>query len=316
VKKTIIGLVGATLFAGGALGREADAGGALNLELTRQTTEWTFLHQGRKALVYCFAPGKSKPYVKELYTFQGHNILRDAPHDHLHHHGLMYGIVVNGLNFWEEVSGNGIQKVVETREPVLDSLLPRATFTQVLHWVAPPDAFLPDTAPVALLIERRTLKLALDPALQEVALEWESEFEVGGKTNTVTLTGTRYDGLGLRFQEELDPLAEHSLAGTPPNLAGGRQDVAAAPWASVSFDAPGWAATVAMAGHPSNVRGDAVFFSMLKPFAYLSATQGLDREPLVYHAGDKFQLRYLILLYGEAHPSETLRQHVEKWRKE
>ena len=35
----------------------------------------------------------------------GENLLRDAPHDHLHHHALMYGIRVNGVNFWEETPG-------------------------------------------------------------------------------------------------------------------------------------------------------------------------------------------------------------------
>ena len=143
----------------------------------------------------------------------------------------MYAIRVNGLNFWEEVSGNGVEKCIETSKPVLGwaeqggSRLPQASFTQVLHWVSPQDAFLPDTAPVALLIERRTLTLTLNPELQEVALEWKSEFEVGTKTNTVVLTGTKYDGLGLRFQGDLDGLAVHSLAGRRPDLAEGRQDV-------------------------------------------------------------------------------------------
>jgi hypothetical protein len=50
----------------------------------------------------------------------------------------------------------------------------------------------------------------------------------------------------------------------------------------VSFDAPGHPATIALAGHPANARGDATYFSMLTPFAYLSATQALDKEPLSY----------------------------------
>ena len=45
--------------------------------------------------------------------------------------------------------------------------------------------------------------------------------------------------------------------------------------------------------HP-NARGDAAFFTMRSPFAYLSATQELDRDPLVYKSGDRFALNYLI----------------------
>jgi len=301
--------------------RCADAAAGLDLESSQEPTAWTVLYQGKKVLVYSFAPQKFKPYVKELYTLSGNNILRDAPFDHLHHHALMYGIKVNGINFWEEVSGCGVQKPIQTSKPVLGFVeapggrLPQAKFTQVLHWVAPQDAFLPEAAPVALLIERRTLTLTVNPAVQEVALEWQSQFQAGNKTNTVTLTGANYHGLGLRFLQDLDPLAAHSLAGVRPDLANGRQDTSAAPWASVSFDAPGRAATVALAGHPSNLRGDAVFFSMLTPFAYLSATQRLDQEPLVFRTGETFQLHYLVLLYPDTKPSEALRQHIVAWRK-
>jgi hypothetical protein len=192
--------------------------------------------------------------------------------------------------------------------------VPQATLSQELRWVAAQDAFLPNTNRVSLLVEHRTLVLTLNPAVQEVALEWKSQFEVGTKTNTVVLTGSTYHGLGMRFPEQLDKLAVHSIAGVRPDLANNRQDLTQAPWAAVSFDAPGHPATIALAGHPSNVRGDPIFFSMLTAFPYLSATQGLDKEPLVYHTGDKFELNYLVLLYPEAKPSDNLRKHIGAWR--
>jgi Methane oxygenase PmoA len=301
-----------------ALPTAAPAAPSLSLASTEEPTSWTVLYGQQKLLVYSFAPRKYKPYVQALAPLNRGNILRDAPYDHLHHHALMYGIKVNGINFWEEVSGNGVQKVIQTSRPVLSTAesggLPQARLEQALHWVAPQDAFLPDSVSVALLIEHRALALTVDPATQEVALEWKSRFEVGGKTNTVTLTGANYHGLGMRFRQDLDALAVHSLAGVRPDLAGSRQDVSAAPWAAVFFDAPGAPATIALAGHPSNLRGNATFFSMLTPFAYLSATQGLDKEPLVYHSGDSFELNYLVLLYPEAKPSETMRGRVEAWR--
>ncbi len=313
------------LCASGAVVLGANSGVAgeapgLQIQPSQGTTSWSILYEGKKVLVYEFGPQKFKPYVQQLCTIKGDNVLRDAPHDHLHHHALMYGIRVNGINFWEEVSGSGVQKVVETARPVLGFApvngenLPQARISQVLHWVAPQDAFLPNAAPVALLVERRSLVLTVNPRQQEVALEWTSQFEVGPKTNSVTLSGANYHGLGMRFLQELDPLAVHSLAGRRPELADNRQDVSAAPWACVSFDAPGHPATIALTGHPANTRGDPVFFSMRTPFAYLSATQNLDKEPLIYRAGEKFQLRYLVLLYLEAGPSDRLRQRVESWR--
>ena len=223
----------------------AAAAATLTLDTRAEPTAWSLLYGQQKVLVYSFAPKKFKPYVKELSPLGGENILRDAPYDHLHHHGLMYAIRVNGINFWEEVSGNGVQKAIWTSRPVCTETgtdgQAQAKFEQVLHWVAPQDGFLPDTAGAALLIERRVLTLTVNPARQEVALEWKSKFELGGKSDTVTLTGATYHGLGMRFRQDFDALAVHRLAGTPDSpagprldLANSRQDLSPSPWAAVS----------------------------------------------------------------------------------
>lgn len=293
------------------------AAASLRVEPSTRPTEWTIYHGAQKLLVYSFDPAKFKPYVKELYTLKGYNLLRDAPHDHLHHHALMYGIKVNGINFWEETPGCGVEKPIATPPPELGlgpGGQPEARLHEVIHWVAPEDAFLPDTTRVALLIERRTLTLTIDEAQQEVALAWKSEFQVGTKTNEVTLTGANYHGLGMRFLEELDPRAQHLNSGGQPDLSGTKQDVSQHQWGAVFFDAPGKPATVALFGHPSNARGDAQFFTMERPFAYISATQGLDKEPLIYHRGDTFALNYLVTLYPELKSADFLNRRAAQWR--
>ncbi|MGD0092245.1 MAG: hypothetical protein ABSE73_20205 [Planctomycetota bacterium] len=55
---------------------------------------------------------------------------------------------------------------------------------------------------------------------------------------------------------------------------------------------------------------------MLDPFAYLSATQGVDKKPLEYSAGDKFNLSYLLTVHSENKPPEFVRQRYERWAKE
>jgi hypothetical protein len=312
--------ISAILFLMGRTASAAEPPG-LQCAVDREASAWTISYQGRPLLVYAFDPQKFKPYVKELRTLKGDNVLRDAPFDHLHHHSLMYAIKVNGVNFWEETPGNGVEKVVERPEPVLGfvesegSKRPQAKITQILHWVTPQDAFLPNNAPVALVIEHRTLVLTVTEQRQEVALEWRSQFEVGPKTNAVTLTGANYHGLGMRFLQELDPLAVHTLGGKRPDLGNSRQEVSSAHWAGVSFASEGHPATIVLAGHPSNPRGDATYFSMLTPFAYLSATQALDKEPLVYHQGDKWELNYLVLLYPEPKPPSGLPERLAGWRR-
>jgi len=279
--------------------------------------QWTISYGGKPVLVYVFDPQKFKPYVQALNTLAGYGVLRDSPGDHLHHHALMYGIKVNGINFWEETAGCGVQKVVESHAPEIlkDAAgLPQARLTQVLYWLAPGDAFLPNTNAPALLIERRTLTLTVDPEKRETALHWNSEFEVGSRTNVVTLTGANYHGLGMRFLEELDALAVHLTPEGKPDLANNRQDVSAHRWEAITFNHSGKPATIALFGAPGNARGDAHYFAMKTPFAYLSATQGLDQEPLVYRRGERFQLNYLVTLYPEVKPAEALAERGRQLR--
>lgn len=298
---------------------ERAAGGeALRVEQAANQVQLTVLQGKRKLLVYRSDPRQFKAYVKELCTIRGDNLLRDAPEDHLHHHALMYAIRVNGLNFWEEISGSGVEKPIETQGPELGTSaagLPQATIRQTLHWLAPQDAFLPDSPKWALLIERRTLVLAVNESKDEVSLDWKSQFEVGGKTNTVVLAGSSYFGLGARFLKELDAIAEHINSEGRPDLTGTRQDVTPHDWCAVVFDRPSAPATFAMFGLPANARGKATFFTMKRPFAYISATQGLDREPLVYHAGDKFEVEYLVTVYPAVKTPAFLSACCAEWGK-
>jgi hypothetical protein len=280
---------------------------------TPTSAEWPLIYKQQKLLVY--AAGPFKPYVKELYTLKGNNLLRDAPYDHLHHHGLMFAIKANGVNFWEETPGCGFQKPIQTAnwlESRTADGLPQFTLRQLNHWVAPRDLALPDTSGAAILIEHRTLTVTVNEAQQEVALRWKSAFETGPGTNRVTLTGANYHGLGVRFQKELDSFARHLNAGGAPDLDN-RQDVSRHKWGSVSFDRPGHPATLVVFGHPGNARGEAWFFTMRAPFAYLAATQNLDQEPIVYARGDKFELNYLVTAYPDVRSPAALRARAQSW---
>jgi len=306
------------LFTGlsGLLALAADSPFAV--ESTRQGAEWIVNYKQQRLLVYAFDPLRFKPCVKELAPLGGTNILRDAPADHLHHHALMFAVAVNGLNFWEEISGSGVQKPVQSPPPEVGASpegFPRATIRQTLHWLAPQDAFLPDAPKHALLIEQRMLVLTVNERTSEVALRWKSAFEVGGKTNVVALsaTGHPYYGLGMRFLQELDPPARHFTAEGPLELAGRKQDLSPHTWSAVAFDRPGAPATIALFDHPSNTRSPAVFFTMKQPFAYVSATQALDKEPLVYHHGDQWQVNYLVTIYPELKSPDALTRRGQQW---
>jgi hypothetical protein len=286
---------------------------AADLPLTTELipdSDWIVRWQGQPLCVYHFGPDKKKPYVRELRTLDGQNILRDSPHDHLHHHALMYGIRVNGVNFWEEAGRHGLQKPVGTpRERTLVNRrgLPQTTFRQRLVWVGAEPGDKP------LLQEERLLTVTVNRETQEVALVWRSRFNPAPGADQVKLEGANYHGLGMRFLQELDPLAVHWVGGRKPDLSNSQQDVRAAPWAAVVFERPENPATVVLAGSPSNQGAPSHFFSMLTPFAYLSATQNLDQQPLDYATGDSWTLTHLVLLYPERRSPEAIDQRVSAW---
>jgi hypothetical protein len=305
-------------FLGLFVNQTATAEDTLTAEAGARANQWTLSYAGKPVMVYVFDPQKFKPYVQVLNTPDGYGVLRDSPGDHLHHHGLMYAIRVNGINFWEETKGCGVEKVVETSPPKLlhsAAGLPQARLVQVLHWLAAEDAFLPNSNAPPLLIEHRTLTLTLDPEKRETALHWKSQFEVGGRD--VTLAGANYNGLGMRFLEELDALAVHLAPQGPLDFTDGKpigkQIISTVPWEAVVFDLPGKPATIALFGDPANARGDSHFFAMKTPFAYLSATQGLDREPLVYRQGEHFELNYLVTVYSQVKSAAALDERNRQW---
>ena len=276
-------------------------------------------YQGRKLLVYAFATNQFKPYVRELYTLRGENVLRDSPPDHQHHHGLMYAVYVNGINFWEERDAPGVEKHVEL--PVHMARVdargtPVASFTEIIHWLAPTNRSAPDSLAAALLLEQRTLTVTVDEKNHEVALRWDSAFQVGSHAGKVTIHGPNYDGLGLRLPESFNHIARFQNSADQSYIGPNTQNVIAARWSSVSGVMDGREVMLVLCGRPANARGDGFFFSMLDPFAYLSATQGVDKEPLEYSAGDKFSLSYLLTVYSENKPLEFVRRRCELWEKE
>jgi hypothetical protein len=269
---------------------------------------------GQKLLVAAFAANQFKPYVKELYTLKGDNVLLDAPPDHLHHHGLMYAIRVNGANFWEETPGCGFQRLIaqETKTGRSPDGLPQALLVQTIHWVTAPDSKLTDTSDAALLRERRAITLTVDETRREVALAWKSEFEAGRRAPKTLLSGAGYHGLGLRFPRAFDLVAKHQNSAGVPYSAEQKWDVTPAQWSAVSHVLNGHDVLVALFNQPAN-KGECKFFTMLNAFAYLSATQDLEKTPLEYGPGDKFSLCYLLTLYTEAKSREFLAQRQQLW---
>lgn len=278
--------------------------------------QWSY--RGKPLLIYAFAQTQIKPYVRELYTLRGENVLRDAPADHPHHHGLMYAVHVNGINFWEEQSEPGVEKSIRL-EPGTPGRnfngQPEAAFTQWIHWVAFTNRMVVNSTAVALLIEERTLTLTVDERAGEVALVWEAQFELGTNTPQVQLRGANYNGLGLRLPEAFNKVAQFANSEGVAYTGDNTQNVIPARWTSASGMMANQNIMLALFGPNANANDRARFFTMTEPFAYLAVTQGLNQKPLEYRGGDRFRLRYLLTVYSENQSREFIARRAETWSK-
>lgn len=253
--------------------------------------------------VYRWAGVPFKPYVRELTTPSGTNVIRDAPADHLHHHGLMFAVTVDGVNFWEEAASSGVQRHPDPPRLVeVGTVL--ETLTAPVEWVYPADD-------KHLLNEERMLQSYQHGDLGANLLTWQSRLSLPEGKAEATLTGTAYHGLGLRFVEDMDDGGRWFNADGGTGIEGTNNATSA--WTAYTAMAGGKWVTVALFSHPDNPR-PARWFSMEDPFAYLSVTLNLDREPLVLTAEQPLLLRYGVAVWDGAVRPKRVEDLYKRWQ--
>lgn len=271
-------------------------------ELQVLPTTVFYFDDGQPVYRYRFAEVPFKPYMQELRTPGGVNVALDAPADHLHHHGLMFAVKVDDVNFWEETAASGQQVQRGMHQP------DGTTFVEQLDWISPDERL--------LLHEQRTVAAELISALGRpdvVVLTWKSRLAPPGATPAV-LTGAHYHGLGLRFVRELDGTAEflHAGAATGETFRG-EERLTPADWCACRGRIGGHAITVAMFSDAAQVRAPATWFTMSSPFAYMSATLRLHEAPLNLTADAPLELRYGIALWDGQVDAARIADCYRRW---
>lgn len=257
-----------------------------------------------------------KPYVQQLFSPSGINILRDAPADHLHHHALMFAVKVNGVNFWEETPTAGKQlhksftnvKTDTKTDAENDKRLEirQAGFTEHIDWT--------NTNKELLLKEHRTIDVYRGTNLGATLLTWQSKFELPEGTESTTITGSHYHGLGIRFIKSMDSAGRHlNPDGKPGIVFRGDEKLLRSTWCAYTANADGKPVTVAIFDHPQNPRHPATFFTMTKPFAYLSATLNLHKEPLKVESGKPLVLRYAVAVWDGKVENDRIDKLYRLW---
>ena len=90
----------AVLGMGASICLGADKPRVHSLQIVRQGAILSIADGDRLLLQYQCTPNPRKSYVKQLCSPAGVNVLRDSPHDHKHHHALMFAVGVDGVDFW------------------------------------------------------------------------------------------------------------------------------------------------------------------------------------------------------------------------
>jgi len=280
------------------------------IRIAMEANSVSVLQGQRSVLCYCYEDVPFKPYVQQLYTPGGINVLRDAPHDHLHHHALMYAVAVDGVNFWEEQTDPGRELHKRFGDMTIDKNgdVPGAGFTEQIDWINPRSREL-------LLKEHRTIKVCqMDDDVKATLLSWQSSLAVPSGKKSMTLTGSHYFGLGMRFLESMDTGGQFlNAAGQAGDIVRGAERLARADWCAYTAKADGKLVTIAMFGHPENLRYPTHWFTMTTPFAYLAATLNLHKEPLEVTSDKPLVLRYAVAVWDGRIDKSKIDQIYRRW---
>ncbi|UCD74482.1 MAG: PmoA family protein [Phycisphaerales bacterium] len=238
-----------------------------------------------------------KPYVKELFTPGGVNVVVDSPADHVHHHGLMLAVGADEIDFWGEEPADAVgREITVSTEPLTEE--GAVGFRSRIEWQAPDGS--------AILRERRSVVWRHNEGKEPTYLIWRSEITPAPGQDDVNLWGRHYFGLGMRFVESMSEATTFLHAdGVEGRIYRGDERLTPGRWCAAQGTAEGKPVTIAMFDHPLNPRYPATWFIMNVPFAYLSATANLEAQPRLLGRGEIIHLRYGIAVWdGHIAPDE------------
>lgn len=263
---------------------------------------------GAPLVTYAFGGVPFKPYVKELFTPGGVQILRDSPFDHKHHHSLMFALSADGVDFWSETPqcGKQVHRGLNEGHGPLPPGPGTVAFTEEIQWQSPDKK--------AVLNEKRTITACPDDRPRVSLFTWRTQLTPAEGKASVTLSGAHYVGLGMRFLTSMDKGGRFLLPdGKQGDVVRGTERVGPARWCAYSASAGGKPVTAALFDHPRNARHPAPMFTMTSPFAYLSATLNLWKEPLTISAGKPVALIYGVAAWDGEVEAARIESVYQRW---
>lgn len=280
------------------------------LRLDRSDTSVEVWCGERPLLNYRYGQVPYKPYIDRFYSPSGRNVLRDNVPDHAHHHGLMFAIAVDGVDFWAEfpdqAPGTQRQQELQLHSAAAPGTLGTATIQQRLDWTT--------TQGQSLMVEERTITVYDPQPLKASLLTWQSNLAPATDRAEITLGGSHYFGLGMRFLASMDQVGTFfNSQQAPGEVVRGEERLVRATWCAFHGPAAEGPVTVAVFDHPGNPRHPATHFLMRAPFAYLSATLNLWEEPLQVPAGSPLRLCYGVAIWDGEVAGDQVEALYQRW---
>lgn len=285
------------------------AGGAADVfALERRAETLAISTRSGPLLEYAFSGVPFKPYVRAFRSPRGANVLRDSPIDHKHHHALMYAIAAEDVSFWVEDESAGTQdhRGFEFLGSGRAGGLPAAAFAESLAWILP-------RSKDAVLLEDRSVTVYDPAAFGASLLTWSTALRAGPGKPSVKLGGAHYYGLGARFLVSMDEAGRFLFPEpVPGEVVRGDETLTPGRWCAYTARADGEPVTVAAFDHPSNPR-KALWFTMKTPFAYISATVNLWKEPMALAAGTTLTFRYGFAVWDGEKDAAAVEDLYRRW---
>ena len=289
-----------------ALTIEGADGSGVALRVSEDADSVRVFAGDREILEYRRVPSPNKPYVRKLYSPGGIQVLRDEPADHRHHHALMFALGANGVNFWEERDGGGLQRPRSTKL-LKGGRGQGAGLSQRLDWVDP-------GSNGTVLVELRSISMTQEADPPATVLTWQTRLEAHRGGAAVQLGGSHYFGLGLRFVESMDLGGRFFNAeGLEGETVRRTEKLTAVRWCAYAAAVDGRPVTVAVLDHPRNPRHPARMFTMTSPFAYLAATMNLWKDPWEVRAGRPLTLTYGVVVWDGDPGLEQVEALYRRW---
>ncbi len=267
------------------------------------------LRDGDRLLAeYRYADVIYKPYIKQLFTPGGINVLLDSPYDHKHHRGLMFAVAAQGSGFWIEERSEGRELHRSFKTSTADAAgTSGVAMIEALEWVNP--------AGDVLVREERSVAAHAAEGIDATLLTWRTKLASADADKPLTLRGDHYYGLGMRFVRAMDRGGKFLYPeGTAKGvLVRGDEYVTPADWCAYTARTEGKEVTVALFSSPANPRHPTHWFTMTQPFAFMGATLNLWKQPMTLDKGATLNLCYGVAAWDGAATAEQIGRMYQRW---